>query len=281
MNSPPRKRQRPVGGASARYVTAGTPNRSAARAELQRLFTPTASESFAVVSVRDDGRARSVATALRRSWIRGRDGHGLQADQSRRRIVTGLSRSVRPERRFSRGAMTVDALNRLAARHLGQAPGDYRAACPMCAKGGRDDAVNITVCPDGNVVAHCHRCDENGTARSDRRNGSKRPALRTRAVTPPEEHAALWDPAPNRANPRTSVSNAQAIGAHRIRIAGSLLLIPMRKATGELVGVQKILQNGRQTGQSRRAQEYRSFHLIGEPGDRIVIAEGIRPQRRS
>ena len=94
MNGRRRRREPPAGGSSARYSTAGTPHRSAARAELQRLFAPP-SESFAVVAVRDDGRrvlyehyddriaADAMVAALSRIKLRAE-------------IVTGIARSVRP-----------------------------------------------------------------------------------------------------------------------------------------------------------------------------------------
>jgi hypothetical protein len=44
-------------------------------------------------------------------------------------------------------------------------PGTHRAACPECNKGRRDDALSITVKPDGSAVWLCHRCGFKGGLR--------------------------------------------------------------------------------------------------------------------
>src|SRR5512143_2238004 len=37
-------------------------------------------------------------------------------------------------------------------------PGSYRAPCPQCNRGARDDALGVTISPDGSFIAHCFRC---------------------------------------------------------------------------------------------------------------------------
>lgn len=43
-----------------------------------------------------------------------------------------------------------------------KAPGTYRAPCPHCDRGPKDDAVGVTVEYGGRYVWHCHRCHAAG-----------------------------------------------------------------------------------------------------------------------
>ena len=45
------------------------------------------------------------------------------------------------------------------------AVGDHRLPCPACDRGPRDNALSVTVKPDGGMVAHCFRCGFVGTHR--------------------------------------------------------------------------------------------------------------------
>lgn len=170
--------------------------------------------------------------------------------------------------------MTASALDALADQHLGDTPGGHRAACPVCAKAGRDDAVNITIKPDGSVVAHCHRCGENGTARPDRANGARRPAARARHARPAEDFKALWNSGaePGEIYEHPYLERKQ-VEAHGIRVAGELLLIPLRNVAGELAGVQTIDADGTKLYR-QGTRKTGAYHLIGKPDDRVVIAEG-------
>ena len=170
--------------------------------------------------------------------------------------------------------MTTDAvLNDLAARHVGSPPGDLRAACPICGKGPNDDAVSVTVNDDGDVVAHCHRCGESGTAHANRRNGHKRPAAGT-VHKPSAAHVALWESAsvPGEAFEHPYLTRKQ-VGAHGVRVSDDVLLVPARDVGGVLTGVERIAPDGEKKwvpGSEKSA----SFHMIGEPGGTIAIAEG-------
>lgn len=170
--------------------------------------------------------------------------------------------------------MIADTLNVLASEHVGDAIGDHRAACPICAKAGRDDAVNVTVKPDGSVVAVCHRCEATGTARPERVNGARRPAARTRSTRPAEDFKTLWESGaePGEAFEHEYLQRKQ-VQPHGIRIAGDLLLIPMRNVAGELVGVQTINADGKKLYR-KGTHKTGAYHLLGKPDERIVIAEG-------
>jgi len=65
----------------------------------------------------------------------------------------------------------------------------------------------------------------------------------------------------------------KGVGAHGIRQAGRKLLIPLRTADGELVGLQTISDDG-----SKRlfpgSRKTGAFHLIGTVTDKIYVAEG-------
>ena len=54
-------------------------------------------------------------------------------------------------------------------------PGTYRRPCPECRKGRSDDALAITVEPDGSTVWLCHRCGMRGGSRGQRVEGRGRP----------------------------------------------------------------------------------------------------------
>lgn len=172
-------------------------------------------------------------------------------------------------------------LQDIAARHVGDAPGDRREACPNCAKPGRDQAVNITVNDDGSVVAHCHRCGENGTARpAEHVNGSRRPAARFRATPPAatEDLVALMEfatkPGETLEHPYLQRKQVEAYG--RTRISGELLLIPMTNMEHELVGVQKIDAAGGKlyAKGSRKTGAFFAITSLQNNEDAIIITEG-------
>jgi hypothetical protein len=73
----------------------------------------------------------------------------------------------------------------LNAAHSARKPGTRRAPCPECNKGRRDDALSITVKPDGSVVWLCHRCDFKGGMRAP---GERPRAFRGKPQPPQPEH---------------------------------------------------------------------------------------------
>ena len=180
----------------------------------------------------------------------------------------------------------TSALDDLAAAHLGDAPGDVRAACPLCAKKKNDDAVNITVNDDGSVVAHCHRCHENGTARGV--NGRTRPEPKARSdagvdaksavsndATPEKSSfTALWNSAvdPGEAFEHPYLTNKQ-VQPYSIRVKGDRLLVAARNISGNLTGVETIAPDGKKRW-VKGSTKVASFHLIGMPSGTICIAEG-------
>jgi hypothetical protein len=55
----------------------------------------------------------------------------------------------------------------LADARIGRrGPGTYRAPCPGCRKGQRDDALAVTLEAEGSAVWHCHRCGWSGSTRA-------------------------------------------------------------------------------------------------------------------
>jgi len=46
--------------------------------------------------------------------------------------------------------------------------GEHRLPCPVCNKAKRDEALHVTVNPDGSAVWFCHRCHESGGSRRGR-----------------------------------------------------------------------------------------------------------------
>lgn len=163
-------------------------------------------------------------------------------------------------------------LNDVAAQHAGEPPGDIRAPCPVCNKGPHDKAVNISVKGDGSVVVHCHRCGRSGAARApERMNGHARAAPRSR---PAEDATAIWNAGVEAGETlEHPYLMLKQVGAHGIRVKDDMLLVPLRRAAGELVGVQKIHADGHKR-YVKGTTKIGAFHTIGELTDTIVVAEG-------
>lgn len=175
------------------------------------------------------------------------------------------------------GAAMSTALDTIAHQHIGHPPGDVRAPCPYCAKSKRDTALSLTVNTDGSVVAHCHRCGESGTAHPPNHvNGSRRPAARMRQARPAVNHNALWD---SGVDPGETIEHpylvCKQVSPHGIRVKDGLLLVPMERLGGGLVGVQKIDAQGQKL-YTKGAKKTGASHHIGEKikDCTIVICEG-------
>jgi hypothetical protein len=98
----------------------------------------------------------------------------------------------------------------LLAHYVTQQHGEYRAACPVCDRGAKDDALAIKVDERG-VVAVCHRC---GTTASERREYSPAKA-RMQAVRRVAAPAPDWRPLWSATLPITPDSVAGQYLLHR------------------------------------------------------------------
>ncbi|MFI0846578.1 DUF927 domain-containing protein [Mesorhizobium sp. IMUNJ 23232] len=87
-----------------------------------------------------------------------------------------------------------------------------------------------------------------------------------------ERAARIWEAARD-AMPDHPYLTRKGVGAHGIRQNGDRLIVPVRDGGGMLHGLQFIAADGSKRFLKGMAKSGH-FHLIGEPGDLIVIAEG-------
>ena len=91
--------------------------------------------------------------------------------------------------------MIAGTLDDVVTAYAGKAPGNYRAACPLCAKRPNDQTLGVTVDRDRGVW-HCFRCDAAGRWRTDRkhaRSGSLVPPTKSdRNLALASNWLSLW-----------------------------------------------------------------------------------------
>ncbi len=159
-------------------------------------------------------------------------------------------------------------------------PGNHRLACPQCDKGPRDQALSVTVEPDGHVVYLCFRCGLSGA------NGQiNRGEIQTRRRLKPEperitrhERAHVLINQSIQADPGHSYFIKKGIQPHGARQLDDRLVLPIMQPA-LLVGLQFISPCGGKkflTGSRIRG----SYWFLGDPvsawpGGQIVIAEGF------
>jgi phage/plasmid primase-like uncharacterized protein len=170
---------------------------------------------------------------------------------------------------------------------VGLGPGDYRLPCPCCDHGPRDDALSVTVNPDGaSGVWNCWRCGDTGNwtgAGSRRFGGHARPVAAPARPDRSEGHAAAAERAAARcaaaraADPAHPYLARKGVGPHGLRQEGEKLLVPMRDETGDIVSLQTIDPDGnKQFMAGGRAKGCR--FTIGRPrgpSDTIIVCEGV------
>lgn len=167
------------------------------------------------------------------------------------------------------------------------ATGETRAVCPKCGISHRKKNLAVNAAKG---VWRCHRCDWRGRLghdadhrhdpaelqrqidadRKQRQENARRAAARARA---------LWKSCrPRGSHPYLTRKN---IGAHGLRFGvdrnGAFVVVPMRDATGEIVGAQRIyahplpeISTNKIFGKGTAKQG--AFHVIGAPDGAPIIA---------
>jgi putative DNA primase/helicase len=180
--------------------------------------------------------------------------------------------------------------------------GDHRIACPACAKRPNDKTMGVTVAGDEHGVAHCFRCSYVETRQHERELtveerkafARRMDALRRQHETEQRQRqaeaaaaAALrWAAAtPVAGHPYLT---AKQVKAHGLRLGDwqkkdpqtgevvtlrSVLYVPMRDPSGVLRSLQGITEEGEKLFLSG-GRVKGSYHSIGRPSGRLLIAEG-------
>lgn len=161
-------------------------------------------------------------------------------------------------------------------------PGEHRAACPRCRKGGRDDALAVRLEADGGGTWLCHRCGWAGGCRGETATGRpvRRERQRTAETIKPDVEAKarrILCEAAN-ADPAHPYLAHKGIQPHEVRQAGDRLVLPLIR-DARLWGLQFIGPDGSKVylrgSRPQTAYWYIGDPVIAAPGGRIVIAEGF------
>lgn len=161
-----------------------------------------------------------------------------------------------------------------------QRPGNHRLPCPQCNKGKRDNALSVTVQPDGSAVYLCFRCGLKGVDGEFQRGEIQprpRPKQERERITRHEvAHRIINEAVPaDPAHPYLLRKRIQPHGAWQI---DDRLVLPVMQP-GLLVGLQFISREGSKkflTG-SKISGSYWFLGdpVINAPGGEIVICEGF------